>query len=812
MNNNYKKKYKKYKNKYLNLKGGAYIVDMFDIYYNHRDDFNNLSKQDLNTFLIELRKYNGNIHDKKNEIMNTINNLLSNFEEETTPTQHNTLLQATPQKNSPHATINPVTTVQTHNINAIQDEDTINKRLLYLKKMFNLTPDMFSRDRYQTIIYDDEKFNNYLDNSSLADDSKEDYKILRSKYLKSLNPPKTEHLVIVPKPAASVSQPAAPVSQSAETVSHTVSQPSPIVQQEKTHITSTVRQVIAHKPQTVSQSAVSQPATTVSHTVAPSAETVSPSAETVSQSAETVSHTVSQPAETVLPPVSTSNTQYIVTSEYERHLQSLSCTLNTYNTQYKIFHYTSLSSDLTSTNKLITYENILFDEYSYNKFIIKLMECKTHNILFVLEYANINKLINIIKNIKDILDKLQNHLQNVTIFNIVNIVTVYNHDLLSNVILERNKKVRKINNIIIQDSKRPSCNLSHLSKSAYNITYRYIQQNVTELTHTFWYNKYFAKIICKNKRLEQYGPFCWLIVILNCIILNQYIINELLTPFSIDNEKIQSIQDWDQFISTVNVSTYTIKEYILIFFNILLYYDIKPRTNQETIIHMIAYKIYFDYVNQFQHIWPSGSIIPYESFNDLWDSINKFFKTKSNMDRIIYKSPIRFLQLVTHNTFNGGFLCSCAFFIHKLLFNDTICIYNANDTKNSSITSNINIIMYICTYPTKKIKSTFFKNFEPTSAVFAVELDEYDDVSHVISAFKCNDKYYLYDSNNVESIWENSWIDTPIQINTPKQIYINRKKYIYKNLISVLYVIYTKKKYTGKNDNSWLSFLRREMF
>ena len=718
MNNSYKKKYKKYKNKYMSLKilnGGSHTTPVsireINFLYNI-DALEAIDPEDLHSVLDYVTHYTGTDLKDKYGVINTLNKLIK----ESSPLHIDTHSQDTKQTPVPQPASQPDSPYSIEEIN-----------LLYAnRRLYEIDPE----DLHSVLDYVTHYTGTDLQyQNSVIDTLK---KLIKESSTLHIDTPRRDtKQTPVPQPA---SQPTSPVSLVSTSTSES---------------------------------------TTISN-------------------------------------------KYILTPESINHLQNVRCTLNTYNIEYKIFHYTRLSSDFTFTNDLITYENILFDDYNCNQFIINLINCNTHNILFVLEYDSrfdIIKFTNILINIQDILDKLKYHLQNVTIYNIVKIVSKINHYLFNSMMLKRNIKVRKINNIIIKftdDIETYLRNIIPISITTRTHSTRFLDTpgNVNMLTETFWYKIYFEKLICRNKRLEQYGLHCWLLAILNCIILNQYIINEILTPFNIDNLcdaakcnkiKIKSIKNWDKFISTVNKIDFTMEQYILIFFNILLNYNIKPRTYQDPIINMIAYKIYYDYVNQFNTEFPKASIIRYEDFYDLWDSIYNYFPSKFNLNKFGRNSSIKFLPLVKHATFAFSFIDSCAYFIHKLLFNDTIYIYNAFDCIEpirDSIISKKNIIMYICKCNTKKIKSTLFPNFEPTSAVLLLNLGGGNE-AHVISAFKCNDKYYLYDSNYVEDILEYSWIDTPIQIDIKK----TRFSYKYIKLLSVVYVIYTRKNVINTREN-----------
>jgi len=265
-----------------------------------------------------------------------------------------------------------------------------------------------------------------------------------------------------------------------------------------------------------------------------------------------------------------------------------------------------------------------------------------------------------------------------------------------------------------------------------------------------------------GKTLQQNFLYDFFPVVFNSIILNEYIINNILSSEYIleliqkkNAKKIKNIDDWEMFIYYVNVLNYDLEEYILIFFNILICKNIELLNNKFLIFRMLSYKIYYDY--KLKVVRDSKSIESFDEYNEL--DLLRYIGSKK-------------IKVVT-------FFCDIIKSIFGILFNNTIM---AIFTSWYWYGVNTNFILYFDDiHYSDYIDSRLYDNYKPTSAVLMV-YSIYDNTKfYILNLIKCKDDYYLYESYYINKIIKYTWIDTHLIISKNKN---------YKTLI--IYVIYTK--------------------
>ncbi len=340
--------------------------------------------------------------------------------------------------------------------------------------------------------------------------------------------------------------------------------------------------------------------------------------------------------------------------------------------------------------------------------------------------------------------------------------------------------------------------------------YQYILINIDKNSHpvllnkTWWYSYYFNIPICAYRRLLQSSGTCWCNALLNSILLNTSIIKSLLKPSInqqqrtrignkygntiIENKLLSLINDNSSTISEIDIKTgkATLNDFNILLKDkyhlislkiIILYilYTIIIKNNKATnlsgnIVLYIAWKIKLAYTEQ--------DIITYETNiekykNDGIQNLNNNYIEKLNKLITDKKNEITKLNESLDNG-NEGDPSSAVIVVLPLLFDNILVLkkinneyyYNENKLKKNGHkyiiskcidTYDIILVIYESINSTLDNESSLNESSLNAYAIIIFNNQRYKctssvlslvGASHAIAGLECNNRYYVYDSNN----------------------------------------------------------------
>jgi hypothetical protein len=486
-----------------------------------------------------------------------------------------------------------------------------------------------------------------------------------------------------------------------------------------------------------------------------------------------------------------------------------------------IYHFTT--EILTNTNsivnpttgKSIEYKiNSNFDEQKFNTLLDEIIKtCSNKNILIIInsillpsivnlfnKYCTTDAfkkkllknitLINLTNNNKNVLYLYKNE-NNIEIFRKNINIFGYNIDIL----LNDNNFLTGVNpnkNFIKQvDDTKDLIYTTRISQKGgelkdVNIRNMKTDNNTTKLEDQWWFKWYFSIPPCLSSRLTQSTGTCWM----NSIVNSLFFVTDIIKLLEI---KYNSIPNKDIDTITFNKFNFTYDLNTLLFslVNNLLIKKSKASTNDGNFIGIIASKVKCLYSKE----KGDCNTIEYGDGGDPFEGIKIVLKEIFNDDYISYCLSLADENKILVDKYNSKNDKDLLARITK----NNILISEMNEKDTLTITEDLkNFFMNIIRvklYPKILIlRENIFKNNN-------IKIDEYNyklcsssillnGYDHAIAGIICNDKSYIYDSNNiiVESNWPKEDISEYINNEKTKELYTDKKVISFKKLAYLLYI------------------------
>jgi hypothetical protein len=499
-----------------------------------------------------------------------------------------------------------------------------------------------------------------------------------------------------------------------------------------------------------------------------------------------------------------------------------------------IYHFTT--ENLTNTNNIVNLttgksieyiKNSNLDEQKFNTLLDGIIKtCSNKNILIIINSILLPSIVDLFNKYCSTDAFSENLLKNITLINLTdnNKSVLYLYKNKRNIEIFRKNinvfgfktNIRLNNNTFfngvnpnqnftkeVDDKKELSFVLNFSQNGGelrdVNIRLMKTDNNSTKLEDQWWFKWYFSIPPCLSSRLTQSTGTCWMNSIVNSLFFVPEIINLLTLKYkSIPNKDLDTIT-FNKFNFTHSLNTL-----LFSLINNLLIKKSKAATNDGNFVGIIASKVKCLYTNTktgcdniefgdggdpFQGI----RIVLREIFNDdyvsyclsLIDETNKIVQevnskipeyNKNPNDKL--KTEIQSLKEILEK--NQKFISEMRtgtptitqdlknFFINiiKVKLYPKILIFSENIFKNNTI----NIDGY-----TYKLCSS------------SILLNGYD---HAIAGIICNNKSYIYDSNNiiVESNWPEEDISAYINNERTKELYTDKKEISFKKISYLIYI------------------------
>lgn len=430
------------------------------------------------------------------------------------------------------------------------------------------------------------------------------------------------------------------------------------------------------------------------------------------------------------------------------------------NPQLNIIEYNKINiqTDILKNKRIDTYVIINEKDIDYNRFFNKNLNYQSDLDSFIENIFNKNKENHKLIILKtryneeeskqslENINKINNFLQNKEI-NPLNNVTIINYTNSTELVVYNNKICNVINMFCLSDVLYSDIQINNINniienyKSTKNKLDVYLTKNIIiktidkqiktdkNINYMFtYYNNindvidfFIHKNICGYGRIKQLSGTCWLNSVINTLILPEHMTNVLISIYiSHTNTNIllkNEIENSD--FKECLLKDYDVTKQILgIIYNILIKNNIIKKEDSNIIAKM-AYiiKFYYDPKN-----------------------IGKNFEIPNTN--------------TLNNTINGGDTLAALYYIYKYILGDCydmIAYKNDNNTTLNNITNLNKKIIFTITYE-KDIVSTFDENITIDKSVFKlesciIEFSGKKPYNHVVCGFICNNKYFIYDSN-----------------------------------------------------------------
>lgn len=264
---------------------------------------------------------------------------------------------------------------------------------------------------------------------------------------------------------------------------------------------------------------------------------------------------------------------------------------------------------------------------------------------------------------------------------------------------------------------------------------------------------YFINVkICSYTKLMQFTGTCWANSVMNSLLLSSKYTLLLKAYYSTwFNQATQLEKDeiTNKDIRLCLNPKYSLEKYLIIIIYNVLIKNVKPTQDDDNLVAMVAAKL--------KHIYQMNS---------------KYDKIITIKDAELYSDSGR-----PYTTFK--------FLYDFILKNDYIHLYDINLVQSNMSNKKIISASFNTTDYNKKVK--FNPTLTFTNALFTIENciiiieTKKNQWNHVICGFKCNNEYYIYDSNNV--LLKHNWVLNPIC-----QEYLNLTGYNSMNIFIISYI------------------------
>jgi len=309
--------------------------------------------------------------------------------------------------------------------------------------------------------------------------------------------------------------------------------------------------------------------------------------------------------------------------------------------------------------------------------------------------------------------------------------------------------------------------------------------NAEKIDDTWWFKYYFDTPLCAYGRLLQSSGTCWCNVIINILILCPFIVKILVSKFEAQGKNsFKSLQK----------SNPDLKTYLFGFINILLVNKQKAKFEDENVVINLASKIKCEYEKE---ITPKENIncnIPsYGDGGDSFFGIRKVFDTilTKNIDYVVIQKinriPYIFNNLTTGEQSRYDSIENRLKELNSsktLTWKDVLYDKEVDNTISPSI-----LLIDYAIFDGKPKPST---EITVSGITYTLEASNIDvNKKHAIAGLKCEDKYYIYDSNNFITYSNWNELDYTNYVNLIKE---NKVEEYYKhNNFEIKFLIYIKK-------------------
>ena len=316
--------------------------------------------------------------------------------------------------------------------------------------------------------------------------------------------------------------------------------------------------------------------------------------------------------------------------------------------------------------------------------------------------------------------------------------------------------------------------------------------NAEKIDDTWWFKYYFDTPLCAYGRLLQSSGTCWCNVIINILILCPFIVKILVSKF--EEQKRKNVHVHDSFES-LQKSNPDLKTYLFGFINILLVNKQKAKFEDKNVVINLASKIKCEYEKE---ITPNENINCNDpSYGDGGDSffgIRKVFDTllTKNIDYVVIQKKNRIPYIFNKLTYDEQTRYVLIEKRLKELNNGTLLWNNVLYDKEVDNTISPSILLIDYAIFGGKIKPN--TEITVSGITYTLEASNIDvNIKHAIAGLKCEDKYYIYDSNNF--ITYSDWNELNYT-NYENLIKLNKVEEYYQNTgnnFDIIFLIYIKK-------------------
>lgn len=265
--------------------------------------------------------------------------------------------------------------------------------------------------------------------------------------------------------------------------------------------------------------------------------------------------------------------------------------------------------------------------------------------------------------------------------------------------------------------------------------------NAQKIDDTWWYKYYFDTPLCAYGRLLQSSGTCWCNVIINILILSPFIVKIILSKFEAQGKNVH-----DSFKS-LQESKPDLKTYLFGFLNILLINKQKAKFEDKNVVINLASKIKCEYEKE-----NTPKLKVDCNSSNYGDGGDSFFGIRKVFDTILIKNKdyvvIQKINKIPNLTYDEQKRYDSIENRLKELNNSKTLLWNDvlyDKDVDNTISPSILLIDYAIFGG--KIKPSI--EITVSGITYTLEASNIDvNKKHAITGLKCEDKYYIYDSNN----------------------------------------------------------------
>lgn len=276
------------------------------------------------------------------------------------------------------------------------------------------------------------------------------------------------------------------------------------------------------------------------------------------------------------------------------------------------------------------------------------------------------------------------------------------------------------------------------------------------LEHQWWYKWYMNVPLCASNRLRQLSGTCWFNTAINTLLLTPYILNIIIDNFNKNGQKY-------------------IEEIAAIPFNTCL-----SEKSLKTKLHVILYNLFINEKKGNNWIKASDNIIKSMIENNEIEGGRPIEAVNNIVNQLQLTENIKVIDLLKENIKELDILDELGTVTNFKLVNGKLekidSVLGAPAAEYDSTLPKV----FIHNYSLHNAHKVININNCRYSLVASSLAISGDSIGHAIAGLKCNDVYYIYDSNNfiIKVDWRNtSWIHDYNSI-TRKSITFNHYNYL----------------------------------